>query len=140
MGRANPRWRLVAEIHGPWRFPFFGRSLVFQLFGLSPVILEDVLARERLLEPLEKLGGGIDLVIMLAIGKHRHLVQILGDPGGALRDVDKGVGDHRGLRVHPHDLVGGRLVAGDTVAALGDQFLDQLGAPRPCLRSARRWH
>jgi hypothetical protein len=30
--------------------------------------------------------------------------------------------------VHPHDLVGGRLVAGDAVAALGDQFLDQLGA------------
>jgi hypothetical protein len=30
--------------------------------------------------------------------------------------------------MHPHDLVGLRLVAGDGVQAQLDQFLDQLGA------------
>src|SRR6266852_3802563 len=65
-----------------------------------------------------------------------------------LGQVDKAVLDHRGLGVHAlgeaklrltrqalplatpraHDLVGLRLVAGDGVEALLDQFLDQLGA------------
>jgi hypothetical protein len=31
-------------------------------------------------------------------------------------------------REHPHDLLAVRLIAGDPVAAIGDQFLDQLGA------------
>src|SRR5437763_17221120 len=35
---------------------------------------------------------------------------------------------HPGLRMQPHDLVGCRLVSRDTVAAIGDQLLDQLGA------------
>ena len=32
------------------------------------------------------------------------------------------------MRVPPHDLLAVRLIAGDTVAAIGNQFLDQLGA------------
>jgi hypothetical protein len=42
--------------------------------------------------------------------------------------VDKAVLDHCGLGVHPHDLVGLRLVAGGGVQAELDLFLDQLGA------------
>src|SRR5215469_17342434 len=127
--RANPRWRLDADIHRPWRFPFYGlSSRLFPLFVLSSVKLEEALAGERLLKPVEKLGGRIDLVVMLAIGKHRHLVQVFGKPRCILRDRDKAVFDHCGLRVQPHDLLALRLVAGDTVAALADQFLDQLGA------------
>src|SRR5215813_15472209 len=74
--RANPRWRLDADVHRPCRFRHFDLSLGLQLFGLSSVILEDVLAGERLFEPVEELGGGIDLVIMLAIRKDGHLVQV----------------------------------------------------------------
>ena len=69
-----------------------------------------------------------DLVVVLALGEDGHLVQVFGEPGRRLGDVDKAVLDHRGLRVQAHDLVGGRLVAGDGMAALGDQLLDQLGA------------
>jgi len=42
--------------------------------------------------------------------------------------MDETVLDHRGLRVHAHDLVGLRPVTGDRVETLGDQLLDQLGA------------
>src|SRR6516165_5341681 len=128
LDRASPRRRLDADVHRPWRFPSFGLSLLFQLFSLSLVKLEDPLARERLLEPVEELGGRIDLVVMLAIGEDGHLVEVFGEPRCTLWDVDKPVLDHRGLRVHPHDLVAVRLVAGDPVAAVGDQFLDQLSA------------
>ena len=55
-------------------------------------------------------------------------MKIFGEPWGGLGNVDKAVLDHRGLRVQTHDLVAGRLVASDTVAAIGDQLLDQLGA------------
>src|SRR6202035_3318566 len=41
---------------------------------------------------------------------------------------EEAVLDHRRLGMHPHDLVGLRLVAGDGVQAQLDQFLDQLGA------------
>src|SRR4249920_3812709 len=41
--------------------------------------------------------------------------------------MDEAVLDHPGLRMQPHDLVAFRLVAGDAVAAVGDQLLDQLG-------------
>src|SRR6516165_12782851 len=78
LDRANPRWRLDADVHRPWWFPSFGFSLVFQLFGVSLVKLEDVLAGERLLEPVEELGGRIDLVVMLAVGEDGHLMQVLG--------------------------------------------------------------
>jgi hypothetical protein len=49
-------------------------------------------------------------------------------PGGFLREADEAVLDHRCLRVHAHDLVGLRLVAGDGGETVDDQFLDQLGA------------
>src|SRR5262249_6357250 len=65
---------------------------------------------------------------MLAIGEDGHLVEVFGEPGCILRDEDKAVFDHRGLRMHSHDLVAVRLVAGHTMATIGDQFLDQLGA------------
>jgi hypothetical protein len=42
--------------------------------------------------------------------------------------MDETVLDHRGLRVHAHDLVGLRPVAGNRVETLGDQLLDQLRA------------
>src|SRR5215831_13021522 len=96
--------------------------------AFAPIGSATVEAGERLLKPVEKLGGRIDLVVMLAIGKHSHLVQVFGKPRCILRDRDKAVFDHCGLRVQPHDLLALRLVAGDTVAALADQFLDQLGA------------
>src|ERR1700680_4663436 len=48
--------------------------------------------------------------------------------GAASGMLDKAVLDDRGLGIQPHGLVGGRLVAGNTMAAVGDQFLDQLGA------------
>src|SRR5438270_8610900 len=84
--------------------------------------------RARLFMPVEELRDRIGLIIVLAFWKHRHLVEVFGEPGSGLGDADKAVLDQRGLRVQTHDLIGGRLVAGDTVAALGDQLLYQLGA------------
>src|SRR5438874_2311410 len=46
------------------------------LFGELPVILEDVLAGERALEPVEELRGRIDLVVVLAVREHGHFVQV----------------------------------------------------------------
>ena len=69
-----------------------------------------------------------DLIVVLALGEDRHLVEVFGEPGCGFGDMDKAVLDHRGLRMQPHDLVAFRLVAGDAMAALGDQLLDQLGA------------
>src|SRR5437868_12344489 len=65
---------------------------------------------------------------MLAFRKHRHLVEVFGEPRRRLRNADKAALDYSGLRIQTHDLVGGRLVAGDAMAAVGDQLLDQLGA------------
>ena len=56
-------------------------SLVPQAFrvaialGLHPGVLEVALARERALEPIQKLGGRIDLVVVLAVWKDRDLVR-----------------------------------------------------------------
>ena len=69
-----------------------------------------------------------DLVVVLVLGKHRQLVEVFVQPRRGLGDVDEAIVDHRGLRVQTHDLVAGRLVARDGVAAIGDQLLDQLGA------------
>jgi hypothetical protein len=68
------------------------------------------------------------LVVVLALGEDGHLAQVFGEPRRGLRDVDKAVLDHRGLRVQTHDLIGGRLVPGHGMAAFGDQLLNQLGA------------
>ena len=82
MDRADPRWRLDADVNRLWRFQFF---------GLSAVKLKDPLAGERLLEPVEELGGGINLVVMLAVGEDGHLVEVFGEPRCTLRDGDKPV-------------------------------------------------
>jgi hypothetical protein len=65
---------------------------------------------------------------MLPVWEDRHLVEVFGDPRRGLGDVDKAVLDYRGLSVHAHGLVAGRLVARHAMAALGDELLDQLGA------------
>src|SRR6266446_7914514 len=65
---------------------------------------------------------------MLALWEDGHLLEIFGEPWCGLGDVDKAVLDHRGLRVQAHDLVAGRLITRDTMAAIGNEILDQLGA------------
>src|SRR6202022_2626944 len=82
LDRADPWRRLEADINRLPRFQFFGHF---------SIVLEDALARERLLEPVEELGGRIDLVVMFAIGKDGHLMEVFGEPGRALRYVDKPV-------------------------------------------------
>src|SRR6202043_2867330 len=91
-------------------------------------VLVVALARKRLLVPVQELRGRIYLIVVLAFRKHRHLVEVFGEPRRRLRNMDKAVIDYSGLRIKAHDLVGGRLVAGDAMAAVGDQLLDQLGA------------
>jgi len=79
-------------------------------------------------EPIEHLGGRVDLVVVLAARQRRQLMEVFGEPPRLLGQVDKAVLDHRDLGVHPHDLVGGRLVAANSMATVIDQVLDQLGA------------
>jgi hypothetical protein len=79
LDRADPWRRLEADIDRLRRFQFFGHF---------SVVLEDALAGERLLEPVEELGGGVDLVVMLAVGKDGHLMEVFGKPGRARRDLD----------------------------------------------------
>src|SRR6202045_4691983 len=90
LDRADPWWRLEADIDRIRRPQFFGHF---------SIVLEDALTRVRPLEPVEELGGRIDLVVMLAIGKDRHLMEVFGEPGCALRDIDKAVLDHPGLGI-----------------------------------------
>jgi hypothetical protein len=49
-------------------------------------------------------------------------VEVFGEPRRRLRNMDKAVIDYSGLRIKTHDLVCGRLVAGDAMAAVGDQL------------------
>src|SRR6266850_2473959 len=116
--RADPWRRLEADIDRLRRLQFFGHS---------SIVLEDALVRHWPLEPVEELRGGIDLIVMLAVREDGQLMEVFGKPRCGLRYVDKAVLDHRGLRIQAHDLVGGRLVAGDTITPIGDQLLDQLG-------------
>jgi hypothetical protein len=62
------------------------------------------------------------------LGEGGQFVQVLGEPRGPLGHVHETVLDHCGLRVHAHDFVALRAVAGDGVEAFGDQFLDELRA------------
>jgi hypothetical protein len=98
--------------------------------GLHPHELVERLARERALEPVQELGRRIDLIVVLSFRKHRQLVEVLVESRRRLGDADETMLDHCGLRVQAHDLLAGRLVAGDAVAAVVDQLLDQLGAGR----------
>src|SRR5205814_8177396 len=50
-----------------------------------------------------------------------------GWPRGGFVNLDKAVLDNRSLCVQTQGLVAVRVVAGDTVAAIMDQLLDQLG-------------
>ena len=52
--------------------------------------------------------------------------KVFGKPRCGLRYVDKAVLDHPCLRMQAHDLVSCRLVAGDTMAPIGDQLLDRV--------------
>jgi hypothetical protein len=52
-------------------------------------------------------------------------VEVFGKARRRLGEVPEAVLDGRRLRVQTHDLVALRLVAGDAVAAIGDQLLDQ---------------
>ena len=79
------------------------------------------------LEPVEHLGGRVDLVVVLAFGEDRQLVEVFGKPGRLLWQMHKAVLDHCGLGVHAHDLVRLRLVAGDGVEALAERSAFRLG-------------
>src|SRR5712671_4195315 len=122
---------LGEPFHGTYRPYGFGRLRFVPLLELLRAlahVLVVALARKRLLVPVQELRGRIDLVVVLAFRKHRHLVEVFGEPRRRLRNMDKAVLDYSGLRIKTHDLVGGRLVAGENMAAVGDQLLDQLGA------------
>src|ERR1700757_2628408 len=108
-------------------------AALLSLLREPAIIFEDTLAGERLLEPVEELSGRIDLIVVLALGEDAHLMQVFCEPRRRLWDVDKAVFDQRGLRMQPHDLLAVGLVARDTVAAIGNQLLDQLGAGGPVL-------
>src|SRR5882724_11590709 len=98
LDRADPWRRLEADIDWLRRLQFFGHF---------SIVLEDALVRHWPLEPVEELGGGVDLVVMLAVREDGHLMEIFGKPRSGLRYVDKAVLNHRGLRMQAHDLVGG---------------------------------
>ena len=126
-----PVW---AGLHGSdarWWRPkanpgLFGLRLPLKFLELLTVVFEDPLARERFFEPVEKLRSRVDLVVIFAFRKDRHLVQVLGQPGCGLRDIDEAILDQPGLGVQPHNFVAIRLVAGDPVEPLGNQFLYEL--------------
>src|SRR5437899_3951812 len=84
LDRADPWRRLEADIDRLRRLQFFRHS---------SVELEDALVRHRLVDPVEELRGRIDLIVMLAIGKDGHLMEVFGEPGRTLRDIDKPVLD-----------------------------------------------
>ena len=71
MDRADPRWRLEADVD---------RLRRLQVFSLSSAELEDALARKRLVGPVEKLRGGVDLVVVLAVREDGHLMEVFGEP------------------------------------------------------------
>ena len=57
----------------PVALAFFPRVPV--ALGLHPGELVEPLAGERALEPVQELRGRINLVVVLALRKHRHLVE-----------------------------------------------------------------
>ena len=72
--------------------------------GLHPHELVEPLVRERAIEPVQERRGRSNLVVVLALRKHRHLVELFGEPGRRLGDVNKAVLDHPGLRVQAPQL------------------------------------
>src|SRR6202030_3836947 len=112
--RGSARFVLLGEpFHGTDRPYGFGRLRFVPLLELLRAlahVLVVALARKRLLVPVQELRGRTNLVVVLAFRKHRHLVEVFGEPRRRLRNVDKAVLDYSGLRIKTHDLVGGRLV------------------------------
>src|SRR6516165_2315755 len=102
--------------------------LMYDLLCAPAGALEDPPVWHRFLDPIEKLRGRIDLVVVLAFWEDDHLMEVLGEPRRVFGNTDEAVLDHRGLRMHAHDLVGGRLVPRHTIAAILDQLLYQLCA------------
>ena len=86
--------------------------LPLEFLVLHPVVFEDPLAWERLFEPVEKLRGRVDLVVVSSFRKDCNFVQIFGQPRGLLQYIDEAVLDEPGLRVHSHNFVAVGLVAG----------------------------
>src|SRR6516165_4520372 len=65
LDRTNPRWRLDADVHRPWRFPFFGLSL--ELRGglvLCAVVFVEAPAVHLRVEHFQGSAAGIDLIVM----------------------------------------------------------------------------
>jgi hypothetical protein len=80
--------------------------------------------------PVERLGGGVNLIVELSIGKYRHLMQVLGEPLCFFRQIYKAIFDGAGGRAHSHDLIKGIAISGDVVEAVSFHFLDQLRCRR----------
>ena len=79
-----------------------------------------------LFEPLERLRGGVGLVIVPSLRKGSELVQIFLKPRRLFRQMDKAILDCASHGMHAHDFVHRRYVPFDRVHSLTDQFLDQL--------------
>ena len=82
----------ASHSHGTDRPYGFGRLRFVPLLELLRTlahVLVVALARKRLLEPVQELCSRIDLIVMLAFRKHRHLVEVFGEPRRRLRNMDK---------------------------------------------------
>jgi hypothetical protein len=66
-------------------------ALLLGRLGPPPHVLEEPLARERALEPVQELRGRIDLIVVLPLREDGHLVKVFGEPGRRLRDVDEAI-------------------------------------------------
>jgi hypothetical protein len=98
-------------------------ALLLERFCALAGVPEVTLTWERLFEPVQELRDRIDLVVVLSLREHHHLVEVFCKPRGRLGDADETVLDQCALRVPAHDLVDGRLVVGDTIETIGDQLL-----------------
>jgi hypothetical protein len=107
-------------------------SCRLQFCSLLPVVLDEPEPpfRVGLLEPIQRLGGGIRLIIVLGVRKAREFMEILGEPSRLFRQVYESVFNHRRNRVHAHCLLFRRLVLFDRVHTFMNQFLNQLRARR----------
>ena len=55
-------------------------ALLLGRLGPPPHVLEEPLARERALEPVQELRGRIDLIVVLPLREDGHLVKVFGEP------------------------------------------------------------
>ena len=80
------------------------------------------MGRRALLGPGQRLGGGIDLVVLAGVRKQHEFGEMFGQPMGGLGKIDEAVLDCRGLLEDAHDLVA-------VVIALGIAILAPFGEP-----------